>query len=123
MHRSMMQVYVKRSDKALEFYQEAFDAKVMCAYPNDDGTYMHSELDVYGQIFAISEENPDTVTGNRMQFCLNFENGEKDKVTKAYDVLIEGAEKIDYPLGPCSYSPHMASLIDKFGVFWCIFTE
>ena len=58
-----------------------------------------------------------------MQFCLHFESGEKDKVTKAYEILAENAEKIDYPLGPCSYSPHMASLIDKFGIYWCIFTE
>jgi len=121
MYRSMMQVYVKESNKALEFYQKAFDAKVMGIYPNEDGTLAHSELDIYGQIMAVTElsEN-ETVTGNTMQFCLEFGEGKEEIVQKAYDVLKDGA-KIDYPLGPCDWSPLMASLIDKFGIFWCIF--
>ncbi len=51
----MMQVFVKESAKALAFYEKVFSVKVMCAYPNSDGTIHHAELDVYGQILAISE--------------------------------------------------------------------
>ena len=117
-----MQIYVKGSAEAIKFYQKAFDAPLVAAYQNDDGTYMHAELDVYGQILAVSEEDSNRTFGNRMQFCLHFQSDEKDKVTKAYNVLAENALEICDPLGPCSYSPHMASLIDRFGIFWCIFT-
>lgn len=123
MKRTLMQIYVKDSVKAAEFYQKAFDAPLLCGFKDEHGAYEHSELDIYGQILAISESRRDETSGNKMQFCLHFESGEKDKVTKAYEILAEDAEKIDCPLGVCSYSPHMASLIDKFGVYWCIFTD
>lgn len=129
MKRTLMQIYVKGSVEAVELYQKAFDAPLLCGFKDENGTYEHSELDIYGQILAVSESRREETGGNipntvhSMQFCLHFESGEKDKVTKAYEILKEDAEKIDFPLGPCSYSPYMASFIDKFGVYWCIFTE
>ncbi len=126
MHRSMTQVFVKESDKAVEFYRDAFDAKVLCSYPNSDGLIMHSELDVYGQILAVSElmkenqmgENPDT--GNTMMFCLHFGAGKEAVVRKIYDSLKDGAKFLS-PLEKCDYSPLEAHIVDKFGVRWCIF--
>lgn len=38
----------------------------------------------------------------------------------AYEVLKDGAT-IQIPIGPCDYSPCMFSLVDKFGVYWCLF--
>ena len=65
MHRSMMQVYVKDSGRALEFYRRAFDAKVLCDHRHEDGTIAHAELDIYGQVFAICEaREPEVITGN-----------------------------------------------------------
>ena len=119
MLRSMMQVYVKRSNEAVEFYKKAFDVKKADIYPNEDGTLAHSELDVYGQILAVSElgEN-DTVTGNTMQLCLHFGEGKEDCVQKAFDVLKDGAKII---CSQCDFSPLIWDLIDKYGVRWCIF--
>jgi len=123
MKRTLMQVYIKGSAEAVGVYQRAFNAPLVAGYKNDDGTYMHAEIDVDGQILAVSEEFQSGNAGNKMQFCLHYKNDEKDKVTKAYNVLIEGAQKIYDPLGPCSYSPHMAAFVDKFGIFWCIFSD
>ena len=122
MKRSMMQTYVKGSDKAVALYQEAFGAKVVDSYPNADGTFIHCELDVYGQILAVAEapQGEERVTGTTMQFCLHFGEGKEALVQKAYDVLEEGA-KILYPLGTCEFSPLMVDMIDKFGVRWCLF--
>ena len=127
MRRTLMQIYVKGSVEAVELYRKTFDAPIMAEYKNGDGTYAHCEIDIYGQILAVSEFGPDVdsarTVGNNMQFCLHFERDEKDIVTKAYNILIENAKKIYEPLGPCPFSPHMASFVDKFGTFWCIFTE
>lgn len=127
MKRAMMGAYVRKSDKAAETYQKAFNAKIVSSYLNEDGTYFHCELDVYGQILAIAERNEtlyskdeETNTGNVMQFCLHFKEEESDLVHKAYDVLSEDAQ-ILYPLGECEFSKIMVDLIDKYGVRWCIF--
>ena len=118
----MIQVYVKGSDKAVELYKKAFDAELVASYPHSDGTFMHAELNVYGQILAISEalENEERITGTTMQFCLHFGKGKEEIVQKAYDTLKDGA-KIICPLSPCNYSTLMVDLIDKYGVRWCIF--
>ena len=121
-HRSMMQIYVKESDKAVELYKKAFDAGLVVGYPNSDGTFMHAELNVYGQILAISEalEDERRITGTIMQFCLHFGEGKEELIQKAYNALKDSA-KILYPIGSCAYSPLMVDLIDKYGVRWCLF--
>lgn len=129
MKRSLMQAYVKGSGAAVELYREAFGAEVVSAYVNDDGTYYHSELDVYGQILSVSEARgvyfgagEAGTTGSTMQFCLHFAPGEEAEVQRAYGALKAGAD-ILMPLGPCDYSPLMADLVDRFGVRWCIFVS
>ena len=121
MYRSAMQVFVKQSDKALEFYEKAFDTKAITAYPHADGTLIHAEIDIYGQIMMISELGEESaVTGNTMMFCLHFGKGKEDVVRKIYDVLKDDAKSVS-PLEPCAYSPLSTAIIDKFGVHWCIF--
>lgn len=121
-HRSMMQIYVKESDKAVEFYKKAFGAELAAGYPNSDGTFMHAELNVYGQILAISEapEDEQRITGTIMQFCLHFGEGKEELIQKAYNVLKDSA-RILYPISSCTFSPLMVDLIDKYGVRWCLF--
>ena len=123
MERTLMQIYVKGSPEAVELYQKAFNTTLGYHVKQEDGTFYHSELNVYGQIISVAErtDNDDSVTGNTMQFCLQFSEEEEDLLKKAYDILSDNA-KILFPLGPCDYTDHMADLIDKFGVRWCLFT-
>lgn len=91
------------------------------------GTFFHSELDIQGEILAVAERNSEyaiigeeTVTGNVMQFCLHYGEGNEEKVRKAYEVLKTDAN-ILMPLAPCEYSSLMADFIDKYGIRWCLF--
>lgn len=127
MKRSMMQAYVSRSDEAVALYQKAFDATLISSYPNSDGTFYHAELDIQGEILAVSERNMGNdvteqaaVTGNVMQFCLHYGEGNEELVKKAYEVLKTDA-KIFVPLAPCDFSPLMTDFIDKYGIRWCLF--
>lgn len=127
MKRSMMQAYVTKSNEAVALYQKAFDAVLISSYLNDDGTFFHSELDIDGEILSVSERNSEyaiigeeAMTGNVMQFCLHYGEGNEDKIRKAYEVLKEDAN-ILMPLAPCEYSSLMADFIDKYGVRWCLF--
>jgi len=125
MHRSMMQVYVKDSGRALEFYQRAFDTKVLCDHRNEDGTVAHAELDIYGQVFAICEaREPEVITGNAMQFCLHLGKGKGAIVKKMYEILKEDCIALTAPItgpGECPWSPCLFGLVDQFGVNWCVF--
>lgn len=120
MKRTLMQIYTKNRVEALEFYQKAFDAKPGFCDKAPDGTIIHAELDVYGQIFAVGELSTEQITGNTMQFCLQFDEGEEAKVERAYETLKDGGEVL-YPLGSCFFSSYMTDIIDKHGVRWCIF--
>lgn len=123
MKRSMMQVYVKGSVDAVELYIKAFDAALGFNVKSPDGTFYHSELDICGHTLAVAEANDGMdkrITGNTMQFCFHYGEGNEDKVKQAYEVLKEGSE-ILFPLGPCDFSPLCADFIDKFGVRWCLF--
>ena len=125
MYRSMMHVYVKNSNQALEFYKRAFDAQVICDYRNENGTVAHAELDIDGQVFAICEAGEiETITGNTMQFCLHFGEGKEVIVKKAYEIMREDCIKLTAPItgpGECPWSPCLFGLIDKYGVNWCIY--
>jgi uncharacterized glyoxalase superfamily protein PhnB len=56
-----------------------------------------------------------------MMLCLHFGEGYEAAIDKAYSVLKENAVKIDSPPSPCSYSPYETALVDKYGVYWCLF--
>ena len=120
MKRSMMQVYIKNSDKAIQFYQDAFEAKALCDHRHENGTVAHAEIDIYGQVFAICETpEPEIAIGNTMQFCLHFGAGKEDIVRGIIEKL-SGGGKLTYH-GSTDWSPLMAGIIDRFGVNWCIF--
>lgn len=121
MKRSMMQVYARGSGEAVELYLKAFGGTLGFHAKSSDGTFYHAELDIDGHILAVAEAGDGPgITGNTMQFCFHFGEGNEDRVTQAYELLKEEGEVL-FPLGPCEFSPLMTDLIDQFGVRWCLF--
>ncbi|MCL2813283.1 MAG: VOC family protein [Oscillospiraceae bacterium] len=118
----MIQLYVRRSDTAAEFYKEAFGLDGVADFGrHDDGTYIHSQFNIGGQILFLSElTDCEPVAGNTIQICIEFGKNGEEAVRKAYDVLCDGA-KIEHSLGPCEWNPLLFSLVDKFGVNWCVY--
>lgn len=123
-----LQAYIQRSVEAIEFYQKAFGATLGYNVRNADGTFMHAELYLDGQLLlSLSESGSDVGIENvkrysstdypTMNFCVNLEN--EEAVKKAYDILIEGGN-ILLPLGPLPWSTCCANVVDRFGVFWYI---
>ena len=121
MQRTMLQLYLKDCDEAIELYKKAFDATVDAIYREPESNLIaHAEIKIFGQCVSFMEKSPEIIIGNTMQFCFHFGEGNEEIVKKAYDVLKDGA-KIDMPLGSCEWSPCIFSLIDKFGVNWLLF--
>ncbi len=127
MFRSILQIYVKGSEEAFEFYKRAFDASIGFQDIDENGVVIHRELDVCGQAIAVGEAHNNTraggdkrITGNTMQFCIQFEVGQEDRVRKAYETLFDGSEII-VPYGELFFSSCGVELIDKYGIWWCLF--
>ena len=121
MQRTMLQLNLKDCAAAIAFYQNAFGAVVDAIHRDrETGDIMHAEIRAFSQCIAFSERAVPTVPGNTMQFCFHFGPGHEAAVEKAYACMKDGAE-VDFPLGPCDWSPMMFSLTDTFGVHWCLF--
>ena len=121
MKRTMLQLYLNGCDEAIELYKEAFGAELDAIHRNAENyQIVHAEIRAFGQCIAFSERSSESVAGNTMEFCFHFGAGNEEAVLKAYEVLKEGAQ-INFPLGPCDWSPLIFGLVDKFGVNWCLF--
>ncbi|WP_066719147.1 VOC family protein [Clostridium sp. Marseille-P299] len=123
MRRILLQIYTKNREEAFEFYKKAFNAELGYCDRAEDGTIIHSELNFCGQSIAVGEldENQsEMIVGNTMQFCLQFEPGEEHIIKQAYETMKEGGNVL-YPLGSSFFSSYNAALIDKYGVYWCLF--
>lgn len=86
MKRSLMQVYIKGSGEAVELYLKAFNATLGFNVKSSDDTFYHSELDICGHTLAVSEANDGMnkrITGNTMQFCLHYGEGNEESVKQA----------------------------------------
>lgn len=122
MIRSMMQVYVKNSLKALKTYEEAFQTSATQIHYHEDGSILHAELNIHGQTLALSEVYETLQVGNSMQFCFQFDEKDVPFIEHAYQVLKSNGQII-HPLGETFYSPLMFSLVDCYGINWCLFVS
>ena len=121
MLRTLFQCYVRDSLAAVESYRAAFGATLVTQTLSPEGVNVHTELDLGGQILALSElADSEPVTGSTMELCLHFRADEKDLVLRAFEALKSGATVL-YPPGPVFYSEFMTEFIDRFGVRWCLF--
>ena len=123
MKRILVQIYAKDKTEAFEFYKNAFGAEQGYCEKDGDGNIIHQELNIGGQSMAVGDiyTGPDqAVTGNTMQFCMQFEKGEEPIIERAYEAMKTDGQVIA-PLGPCFWSPYMTDIIDKYGVHWCLF--
>ena len=127
MARTLLQVYARDKTEAFAFYKEAFDATIGGRDYDENGVLIHQELDVCGLQIAVgdmvkrmTDAGDKPVTGNTMQFCLQFDKGQEERVRKACDMLAEGGEVLT-PFGKLIWTTCGAELIDKYGVWWCLF--
>lgn len=126
-----MTLYIKNTLEAVEFYKEAFGMTLGYNEKFPDGTYMHAELQKDGKtVFAVSEaENGELVAamhemlekGISPTTSCGIGFGTEEEVRKAYDMLsAEGV--VRRPLGSLPWSACSADVLDKYGVYWYIYT-
>ncbi|MCD1653753.1 VOC family protein [Treponema zuelzerae] len=121
-------LYVSNSAEAAAFYCDAFGMKIGYSVKNDDGSYLHAELEKNGTGgFAVSEsgdadarEAMFSAKTPTMSLGVNLDNDEE--LRHAFAVLSESGHVIR-PLGSLPWSPSSADLVDKYGVCWYIYVS
>ena len=123
-------LYIKNTNEAVAFYQEAFGMTLGYSEKFPDGTYLHAELQKDGKtIFAVSEhDNENLVSHMRAQvmdgICpttsLGIGFSTVDEVKKAYECLLK--EGVVYrEIGELPWSKCSADVLDKYGIYWYIY--
>jgi PhnB protein len=120
--RTLYQCYVRDSFAAIDAYRAAFGAKVTAQTLSPEGVNVHTELDLGGQILALSELPPgaEPVAGTTMEIGLHYRKDEQPLIFRAFETLKEGATVMSPP-GPVFYGELMTEFVDRFGVRWCLF--
>ncbi len=121
-------LYVKNSVEAAEFYMDAFGMTMDYNAKNDDGTFLHAELQKEGvTIFAVSENKDEEIVQSMlaarqptMSYGINLET--EDELNHAYDKLKTGGHVLR-ELGELPWSPNSADIVDKYGICWYIYVS
>ncbi|MBW4084777.1 VOC family protein [Paenibacillus sp. S150] len=122
--------------EAIEFYQEALDAKLLFKQtvgegPLNPGSPMsgkdkariaHSVLRVGESEFYVADLEPGQALrpGNGINICITADDA--GTAERLYHSLQEGGQ-IDVKLGPTYFSPAYGMITDKFGVAFQVFTK
>jgi uncharacterized glyoxalase superfamily protein PhnB len=120
-------LYVRNSVEAVAFYREAFDLELGYHEMYPDGSFLHAALCKDGkEIFAVSEASDQGIaeamraaSWPTMSYGIDLNSEEKTR--RVYALLAEGGHVLR-PLGPLPWNPCCADVVDKYGVYWYIYT-
>lgn len=121
--------------KALEFYQTAFNSKILMSQPYGDyipkgvtappanlkNWILHAEMNILDTVFWFADEIAEPVfKGNMVKLTLKVPS--EKEARRIFDVLKVGAN-ITLPPTETFYTTFHAGLMDKYGVSWNIVAE
>lgn len=115
-------LYLKNVADAIAFYKEAFDAKEIRRFNNDDGSVHVAELKINDALFHLHEEtvtkkqlSPGTLKGTCMIAGLFVENPDE-----LFEKAVAAGATITHPMQDYEYGYRQGDLIDPFGHHWTI---
>ena len=113
---------IKVLKPAMEFYQNAFDAKVLRSWSNPDGSIHVAEMEIEGALFHLHEEvlrsnqvSPETV--NVTTLLIGLFSPEPDKL---FDQAFSAGGRISSPIQDYDYGYRQGVITDPFGHQWLI---
>lgn len=117
----------KDSQKAIEFYKKAFNAKLLDIFPNLNGKgIMHATIQIGNSIIMMGDENPnadcgksaETLGGSAISLFVYVPN-----VDEAFKQAIDAGATIGMPVAEMFWGDRCGSLKDPFGYSWMIATH
>ncbi|MCH6268465.1 VOC family protein [Neobacillus citreus] len=129
-------VMAGNAKEAIQFYQQALDAQVLFQQSFGDmpenpeyplpaeakDLVSHATIKVGESEIMFSDTFPgqEHQSGTQVTICISTNDAEQAK--KMFEALSEGG-KVEMPLQETFFSPAYGSVIDKFGIFFQVFTE
>lgn len=116
---------IRGAAAAIEFYQKAFGAEVLCKMPSPGGKLMHAELKIGDSQLMLSDEmpeygslSPQSIGGTGSSVHIYTEN-----VDKVYARAVEAGAKGTMPPADMFWGDRFAKITDPFGHEWSIATH
>ena len=124
-HSVSMSLTFKDSKKALEFYKNAFDAKVLSTFPSLDGKgLMHATMQIGDSILMMGDEmgphkSAETLGGETpISLWIYTEN-----VDAFFKKAVQAGAKETMPVSEQFWGDRMGQLKDPFGYCWAVATH
>lgn len=116
----------KDSQKAIDFYKKAFDAKPLDVMPNLDGRgIMHATLQIGDSILMMGDEMPggkclsaETLGNSPISFYLYVPNADA-----AFKKAVAAGCRVTMPVTDMFWGDRAGTLQDPFGYSWMIATH
>ena len=116
----------RNAARAIEFYQQAFGAKVRGGVAKGpDGKVMHAELQIGDSVIMLSDEfpefgslSPQSIGGSGIGLHIYV-----DGVDAAFDRAVKAGAKVDMPVMDQFWGDRYGKLTDPFGHKWSIATH
>jgi uncharacterized glyoxalase superfamily protein PhnB len=117
---------LKDSQKAIDFYKKAFNAKVLDLFPNPVGKgIMHAVIQIGNSLIMMGDEAPgmsaksaETLNGSPISLYVYVPN-----VDEAYKQAVDAGAVATMPVMDMFWGDRAGNLKDPFGYTWMIATH
>ena len=130
-HTVTPHLVIDGASKAIEFYQKAFDAKLMFREDRPNGKVMHASMKIGNSMIMMAddcdphpghEENcsksPTQLKGTSVTFYLYVEDCDA-----FFNKAVSAGATVLYPVTDMFWGDRLGTIKDPFGHFWCIATR
>lgn len=114
------ELFMQDVKAAIAFYTEAFEAKELRRWSNDDGSVHVAEMDIGGAMFHIHEEvnrnnqqSPGTLKGTAVVIGVFSDNPDK-----LFDGAVAAGATVLSPMQDYEYGYRQGTVRDPFGHQW-----
>lgn len=124
-HTATPYLTVHEGARALEFYEQAFGARVVVRMDGPDGKIGHAEIQIGDSRIMLADEFPEmggksarTLGGSPVAVLLYVEDADA-----VFRQAVEAGAKEDRPMKDQFYGDRMGSVVDPFGHRWFVATH
>ena len=121
-HTITPHLVVNGGEKALEFYQKAFDAKIGYVHKTPDGKVMHAEITIGDSKIFLADEFPGSGCSSPLKAgaCSVILNLYMDGIDKLFEQAVSAGATVTMPLGDQFWGDRYGQLKDPFGHVWAL---
>ncbi len=116
---------VRDAAKAIEFYENAFEAEELFRLEGPPGKISHAEIKIGDSIIMLSDEvpsgdcrSPESLGGTAVNILLYVED-----VDRVFNHAVSAGAKISMPVADMFWGDRYGQVIDPFGHSWSLATH